>query len=132
MLNVPFYLLSHLAWITINKYWMNVMTILLTATDINQAIVIHCVQYSMIHKYCLITWPIRNFMPSDRWQKFGVYRTFLDMLVPDSTSTNIVLCYCNEKFAEIWLFNKNTLKKIRIVDSVRDDDDLWWFWPPQC
>ena len=62
---------------------------------------IHHGPYSLIHKYCLITQPIKNFMVFDWWQMFCVYRTFLDMLVPYVTITNIVLYESTEKFDEI-------------------------------
>ena len=86
-------------------------------------IILHRVQYSLIHKYCLITRPIWNFMTFDWWQMFSVYRTFLDMLVPYKTIKKIALYEYNEKFAYIWLFNKNNLKKWRVFESVRDN--LW-------
>ena len=54
---------------------------------------------------------------------FCVYRTSLDMLVTYVTITNIVLYKSDEKFAEIWLFNKNTLKKCWFFGSWRDN--LW-------
>ena len=60
-------------------------------------------------------------MTFDWWQMFSVYRTFLDMLVPYVTITNIALYESDEKFADIQLFNKNTLKKLRLFDSVRDN-----------
>ena len=47
----------------------------------------------------------------DWWQMFSVYNTFLYMLVPYVTITYITLYESYEKFAEIRLFNKNTLKK---------------------
>ena len=67
--------------------------------------------YLLIQKYCLITRPIYNFMTFDWWQMFSVYRTFLYLLVPYVTITNIALYESDEKFADIQLFNKNTLKK---------------------
>ena len=45
------------------------------------------------------------------------------MLVPYVTITNIALYESDEKFADIWLFIKNTLKNWRLFDSVRDN--LW-------
>ena len=50
-------------------------------------------------------------MPFDWWQKLYVYRTFLYLLVPYVAITNIALYESDEKFADIQLFNKNTLKK---------------------
>ena len=50
-------------------------------------------------------------MTFDWWQMFSVYRTFLYMLVPYVNITNIALYESDEKFAEIRLFNKNTLKR---------------------
>ena len=54
-------------------------------------------------------------MTFDWWQMFSVYRTFLDMLVPYVTITNIDLYESDEKFADIQLFNKNTLKKFNFL-----------------
>ena len=50
-------------------------------------------------------------MTFDWWQMFFVYRTFLYLLVPYVTIKNIALYESDEKFADIQLFNKNTLKK---------------------
>ena len=62
-------------------------------------------------------------MTFDWWQLFSAYRTFLEMLVPYLTITNIALYESDEKFADIWLLIKNTLKNWRLFDSVRDN--LW-------
>ena len=45
------------------------------------------------------------------------------MLVPYVTITNIVLYESDEKFADIWLFNQNTLNKHWLFGSWRDN--LW-------
>ena len=52
-------------------------------------------------------------MTFDWWQMFIVYRTFLYILVPYVTITNIVLYESDEKFAEIQLFNNKYIEKIK-------------------